>query len=115
MISGIQAFIMAKDKIQSVTVNCSHFIIGKAEKNILGNYKNGYNEIKPVYISSSNAKVDRMESLLIGYFLSVGKLNKNRLYHPKHNKFQPKCDNKVFCNRKMGDSNLYCVYVAVKD
>ena len=79
------------------------------------NYKNGYNKIESIYESSRSANVDKMASRLSGYFLEIGKSNKNRLCLPRHNKPQPKCDNKKPVEGKMDGSNLCCVYVAVKD
>jgi hypothetical protein len=115
MANGIQNYITAKKKIQGMVANCSHFVIGKAGKDRLDDHKNGYDKIESIHESSRSKDIDNMAFRLSGIFLETGKSPKNRLFPTRHNKTQPKCDNKEPVKGEMRVSDSYCVYVAVKD
>lgn len=96
----------AVKKIQAITSNCSHFKIGKTGQSLSDRfdsaYKNEYDRIKLIYNSNDQKIVDDLESYLIDRFLSF-------------DKYKSICDNRAIGSGEMEDSEIYHVYVVLKD
>ena len=102
----IRSAVDADQKIHAIAANCSHFKIGKTGRNppdvFNSEFKGAYDRIEVIHQTNLKAEADELESYLIDHFRS-------------HDKYAPECVNKDKDAQEMGDSNVYYIYVVVKN
>ncbi|MGA2071532.1 MAG: hypothetical protein ABSG97_09305 [Sedimentisphaerales bacterium] len=102
----VRSAVDADQKIHAIAANCSHFKIGKTGRNLSdvfnSEFKNAYDRIEAIHETHLKAEADELESYLIDHFQS-------------HDKYASECDNKNKDAQEMGDSDVYYIYVVVKN
>jgi hypothetical protein len=102
----VRSAVDADQKNHAIAANCSHFKIGKTGRNLTdvfnSDFKDAYDRIEVIHETHLKAEADELESYLIDHFQS-------------HDKYACECDNKDKDAQKMRDSDVYYIYVVVKN